>query len=709
MARTRSRESQLKALQKEAKALAGQIKAQFSMGIINSWDDVFKRYGLDVQGFREQEFNRSSLELFLMGYKASIEEKFDGELDRAKTAKATKTTGKVERLTYAKDLHKAVLTPSQQRVSDIIIKKLFIDGTSIAIMNNGETGWGKTWAALATAKKIINEGWHIKAKPMCPYRILIVTKKSVVKKWKRVAYHYFGLEHGKDVYITNYESLTAGFGKTITYTEMEKQWDQEEVEVIKMGEPFVPYFIIWDEHHSLKNIGSRRSRFAQAMIGHKDCYQLFMSATPFVTVNNAMVFGLAAGLKWMDNPLTRYTWPKFARSLTPEPDKADPQAAKTLRALLDEHIVNGAPMRLKVKAYNRVMMIPFKDKEQESVYQETWDRYQEFCERCGKDTPEGWWQIMVATNQFTRSSEVIRVPQLEDLSYEQYIGGEKAVIVGVRYQDTLRNTVIGLVKRGVPRDQISVIWGGATKVKPEDLLTSEQIMTILAKQMGGEPIDPIEKRRMKITLKYDEDRIEKRETEAEQRERYRLFSELDLHKQSMIARQKNIDNFQTGKSRICIMTLAAGGTGLDLDDQHPNTLPRVGFFSPPWSAEELMQALGRGLRVKTKSDIHQFIVYFKGTIEERRVAPVLDLKLRSLSKALAMNENFMEIVAKNTHEAGVDPMAIPYAPMEADVSEEGQAALLAAHDINIDDSENEDDEEPNEPNEGNENEREEAA
>ena len=117
MARTRSRESQLKALQKEAKALAGQIKAQFSMGIINSWDDVFKRYGLDVQGFREQEFNRSSLELFLMGYKASIEEKFDGELDRAKTAKATKTTGKVERLTYAKDLHKAVLTPSQQRVS----------------------------------------------------------------------------------------------------------------------------------------------------------------------------------------------------------------------------------------------------------------------------------------------------------------------------------------------------------------------------------------------------------------------------------------------------------------------------------------------------------------------------------------------------------------------------------------------------------------
>lgn len=80
-------------------------------------------------------------------------------------------------------------------------------------------------------------------------------------------------------------------------------------------------------------------------------------------------------------------------------------------------------------------------------------------------------------------------------------------------------------------------------------------------------------------------------------------------------RNKNIEDFQNDKYRICICNIKAGGTGISLNDTH-GIFPRVAIISPTWSAQDLIQVLGRIFRAKTKSDVVQKIIFCAGTVED---------------------------------------------------------------------------------------------
>lgn len=81
-------------------------------------------------------------------------------------------------------------------------------------------------------------------------------------------------------------------------------------------------------------------------------------------------------------------------------------------------------------------------------------------------------------------------------------------------------------------------------------------------------------------------------------------------------RDKNIEDFQNDKERICICNIKAGGTGISLNDTHGN-FPRVSIISPTWSAQDLIQVLGRIYRAKTKSKVFQRIIFCKDTVEDQ--------------------------------------------------------------------------------------------
>ncbi len=80
-------------------------------------------------------------------------------------------------------------------------------------------------------------------------------------------------------------------------------------------------------------------------------------------------------------------------------------------------------------------------------------------------------------------------------------------------------------------------------------------------------------------------------------------------------RDKNIDDFQSDKERICICNIKAGNCGISLHDTHGN-FPRVAIISPTWSAQDLVQVLGRIYRAKGKTKVIQRIIFCANTVED---------------------------------------------------------------------------------------------
>lgn len=85
--------------------------------------------------------------------------------------------------------------------------------------------------------------------------------------------------------------------------------------------------------------------------------------------------------------------------------------------------------------------------------------------------------------------------------------------------------------------------------------------------------------------------------------------------QSANERQRNIDEFQSGRRRFMLLMFSAGGAGLSLHHHKETQRPRVVFLPPVWSSEELVQVLGRAHRINSISTTYQYILYFEGTIE----------------------------------------------------------------------------------------------
>jgi len=111
--------------------------------------------------------------------------------------------------------------------------------------------------------------------------------------------------------------------------------------------------------------------------------------------------------------------------------------------------------------------------------------------------------------------------------------------------------------------------------------------------------------------------------------------------QSEKERQTNIDEFQNEKRNICLLMFQAGGAGLSLHNTPNNKRQRVVYLPPVWSAEELVQVLGRAHRINSQSTTYQYIVWYKDTIEEE-VAAKVKIKCRALKEIVGKNENWVD-------------------------------------------------------------------
>ena len=85
--------------------------------------------------------------------------------------------------------------------------------------------------------------------------------------------------------------------------------------------------------------------------------------------------------------------------------------------------------------------------------------------------------------------------------------------------------------------------------------------------------------------------------------------------QTMDERNINIKDFNTNKSQIIISNIRSGGVGISLHDKLGGH-PRISIISPSWSAQDIIQAIGRCFRAKGKTSVQQKIIFCQNTIEE---------------------------------------------------------------------------------------------
>jgi superfamily II DNA or RNA helicase len=119
--------------------------------------------------------------------------------------------------------------------------------------------------------------------------------------------------------------------------------------------------------------------------------------------------------------------------------------------------------------------------------------------------------------------------------------------------------------------------------------------------------------------------------------------------QTLEERTTNIHNFCIDKSRIIICNIQSGGCGISLHDTKGN-FPRVSLISPTWSAQDLIQVLGRIHRAMSKSDAVQRIIFCKDTFEEN-IGKILKNKINNIKilnngKKVLKNDSLKNIIEK---------------------------------------------------------------
>jgi len=565
------------------------------------------------------------------------------------------------------------LFPEQEGVYRSIVDAFWISKTARVCLNDGTMGSGKTFLAGALIADIFHNKRYIPEGPMAilgqmPYRVLVVTRKNVVRQYKRVLIN-MGLEKylGNQIIVTSYSQLSSQFGK-IFIKETFDPYTEKTSE--QYNEGVAQYLVIWDECHGLNNPGTKQTKFCMAMNRLRNPpFQIFMSATPFVTINHSRTFVLATRLEYLGQRVTEETFPIFAGTLAKRPDKPNDAAANRLRETLGKYIFSFPKVKWKHKAINQCLLVDFHSPQDAAIYERAFEIFQEKKKKAGENTAYGRFEEFVALGQFRKAAEPLRAPALIEQTMAHFNSGEKATLIGCAFRETVQRIVHGLLKRGLTRDDISIIWGGKRAWKSDILLSDTELDDLMKRAAKGEQLEPEELTALKETIEYRTERIMTAETAEQQAERNAQLAELKLAgTQSADQRQREVDNFQDGVSRVCIFTLAAGGVGLSLDHDSPATLPRVGYFTPVYSGPEAQQALGRAVRRATLSDTYQFLVYLKGTVEETHVAPAMDKKLKSIA---SFTKNFFNLMSMDNfqHTGSVNLRTAEQAAKDAELEE----------------------------------------
>lgn len=641
----------LNEFKRQAELTAQRMTQFYQLRRLKSWEDIEKTFQISIDSvFKAKEFTYSNFSAFRELWKNSVEVRLQQQLSRKapevakiKVVKETSTFGEI------------TLYPEQQGCYEAITDALFIGKTRPIIkvaIQEGVMGSGKTHIAAAVCnylfdiKKILNDPMSmLKLHP-----VMIFTPKGVVETWRRILVRHGLGEYvnNRKIYIFSNGEFTASVGDTFCPL----------IEDPSTGETFfrwerflTPDFVILDEYHNYIRPTSIRTKrilaLGKAMSPRR---MLLMSATPAEKVNDLRTFCILADTNFLDMKVDEESFSRFARALDKEPHRNNREGVKRARAAISSHIFSLPYVKPRFKAVNLVWLVDFISDAHKRIYKTAHDRYIEVCAKSGKNTSWGSFERFIELNNYRKTVEPLRAPHLAERAANNFRSGKLATAIGCAYKETVAEVVFQLVDRyNISRDNISIIWGGKRQYKTDDLLTREEIDSILKGQQGWQHLisDRQLLRRVRLTLKYLQDQFEHDEDANQQAHRHERLRELGLlGKQNDNTRQIEIDNFQDGTTKICIFTLASGGVGLSFDRDKEGLLPREGLFTPVYNGKEFQQVLGRLVRRASLSDANQYITMMRNTVEEFHVAPILDAKLKCIAEITNRSFDIIDLLQR---------------------------------------------------------------
>jgi len=632
-----------------------QIKNKYSKpNGYTTWEGLAKLLSIEIPStFASRPCNYSTTIEFADFWAQSYKVRLEVAQEQSTQAKVKITTGDITK-SQCTTFGSVTLYPEQEALFRRIYKDIFIDRISSAILQDGETGSGKSFiGAFLIAQHIADGALDINKYPlrMLPNQYIIFTPKNVVEQYKRVL-EAAGLGRyvrTRAIYVTSYSQFSTLEGRVLCHEEEDMVTDNTVMKWNSMSRPLV---VIWDECQKLNNWKTYQTRAAQACAAQsKDTIHIFMSATPFEKVNDSYTFVRALHRPLLGmNINSEQSFKAFASMVDPtDPAKPNQAALKRLREILGPYIYSLPRAKWPHKQLNSTLIIDFDTPAAKATYERAYDDYLEVCKKTGKNTEFGEFAKFIALGKFRQASEPLRAPFLARKVIVNYRSGKVATVIGTAFKESIIRIAFALVEAGIPRDKIAIIWGGGKQVRQEDIMTQQEIDEILTAVSTGKGRTPTKRdfKRMQETLYYTQERLAYGETAEEQSYRHLKLSELRLTgTQSANQRQKEIDAFQSGSAVICLFTLASGGVGLSLDKDKPNLLPRECYFTPVWNGKEFKQALGRTVRRASLADSRQYVCFLRGTVEEHHVAPLLDTKLRCIAEITNRNFDVFDLLSR---------------------------------------------------------------
>jgi len=627
---------------------AAAITTRYAKGIVKSWSDIETSLVIKVpQDYSSREFNYLNVSDFARFWRSSWLGRIESAVEHAAENKVKITTGNIRQ----KDCSvygSVTLFPEQEALFRRMYDDLFVNQITGAALQDGETGSGKTFVAAALIAEDIKRGaLDDPIRKYVPFQYIVFTPKNVVEQYKRVL-DSFGLSKlvaTQKILVTSYSQLSTTVGDML----ISEREDLITEQIQLVWNPVIqPRCIFFDESQKLNNWDTYQTKCARAACdGTPNTVHVFFSATPFEKVNDARTL-----VEAINRPVLGLTiddersFKNFASLIDNNPGKPNQDAMRRLREVLGPYIYSLPRAKWPHKAINQVELVDFANDHDRQTYKKAHDKYIEVCKKVGKNTEFGQFGAFVALGNFKKTAEPLRAPHLAKIALDNYRQGKVATVIGAAHKETIIRCVFSLAEQGVPREHMSIIWGGGKNLNPADLLSQEEIDTIL-RGIGSVRPDRRTFQRLKRTLEYIEEQHSMDETPEQQAYRHRRMSDLKLRgTQSADQRQKEIDAFQSGASRICLFTIASGGVGLSLDKDKPYLLPREGHFTPVWNGKEFKQALGRLVRRSSLADAHQFVSYMRGTVEEFHIAPLLDNKLKCIAEMTNRQFEVFDLLAR---------------------------------------------------------------
>lgn len=434
------------------------------------------------------------------------------------------------------------------------------------------TGVGKTRAQLAVAQHFVNAG----------KKVVIVSPSEVIKpNWtKGTMAGSFADDSAamgiKAKLVKGDVPLGAGTIHITTYNELGKLKDHVDKDTV----------VIFDESHFMKNYTSSRYKHGKDVMD-KAAAVMYATATPgdkplhIAHLAKANVFGNAGkkgtyeklGMRLVDQ---RVHGGGTVKCWQIDPRVGYKEAARRLSGLFDQMTKDGLMIKREM-SMDRVHV----GLDRVDLSNSDNARIMDIYDKKMKETDNNKAVSLMAARMF---AEPLKIPHTVSAIQEELAAGRVPVVFVGRVND---------IEDDDENGEKVVESSGTTKALKEALIAA------------GVPEDQIGELHGGATKNADQ-------------------------------KKKSMNDFQSGKKKVMIATIQSGGTGINLDDTIGNKPRSIIMVTPPFTANDMAQAIGRVNRLNTKSDVRVRGILANNEIDDWN-AGILERKFQTLGAIVGGN------------------------------------------------------------------------